>query len=179
LQADADDDEANPNMLADGPAVAQLAAAKGKLLTKVSKKHMVDIVVPILVQLKIMLEKNKSPLLRQLMVLLVDVMKQYKKEVRDTLAYDPVLLNELDFDTRAFEVKAKEKKERAEKDKLERLRARIAGGGEEDWEGGQGGGEGGEENNQSLANALRRGGAGEEGAKVKTRRVAGALGGLA
>jgi len=178
-QADADDDEVNPNMTTDGPAVAQLAAAKGKLLGKVSKKHMCDIVVPILCCLKKQLEKNKSVLLKQLMVLLCDIMKLYKKEVRECLAGDPVLLNELDFDTKNFELERKQQKENAEKKKLDRLRKKFDGEEEEEEEEEGGRGEqfegGGEEN----INTMNLGGGGGTVEKRKTRdqRVVGVLGG--
>jgi condensin-2 complex subunit D3 len=178
-QADADDDEANPNMQVDGPAVAQLAAAKGKLLGKVSKKHMCDIVVPILCSLKKQLEKNKSPLLRQLMVLMVDIMKLYKKEVRETLAGDPVLLKELDFDLRNFDVADKERKEKVEKDRLNALRKKIGGGdAEEEQDQEQGTVPMSDENDGSSGNAHSRA-QGRISRKRRDERVVGALGAIA
>ncbi|CAM9961901.1 unnamed protein product, partial [Choristocarpus tenellus] len=51
------------------------AAAKSKLLSKVSHKHLMESVVPILVALKQVLERVHSPLLRELMNYFVDLFR--------------------------------------------------------------------------------------------------------
>jgi len=119
-QADADaDDERNAGrMTTEGPIVAQLAAAKGKLLTKVSKRHMMENVVPILTALKVILEKNKSPLLKKLMVFLRELFSNYKKELKEVLASTPTILNELEYDIKKFAIQQKAKKEKQAKMKL-------------------------------------------------------------
>ena len=126
-QADADaDDERNAGrMTTDGPIVAQLAAAKGKLLTKVSKRHMMENVVPILTSLKVILEKNKSPLLKKLMVFLRELFRNFKKELKEVLASTPTLLGELEYDVKKFEIGQKKKKEKQAKMELESIQRML------------------------------------------------------
>ncbi|GMI05252.1 hypothetical protein TrVE_jg3821 [Triparma verrucosa] len=142
-QADADDDENRPMMTVDGPMNAQFAAAKGKLLTKMSKKHTCESVLPILVNLKNLLEKNKSPLIAPLMNFLRVIFKNWKKEAREVLANDPNLLAELEYDCKKFVLDQKSLKEKEEKSKLDLLRKAMGVGGESEI-GEAGGGGGGE-----------------------------------
>ena len=126
-QADADaDDERNAGrMTTEGPIVAQLAAAKGKLLTKVSKRHMMENVVPILTSLKVILEKNKSPLLKKLMVFLRELFRNFKKELKEVLASTPTLLGELEYDVKKFEIGLKRRKENKAKMELEGIQRML------------------------------------------------------
>ncbi|GMH85106.1 hypothetical protein TL16_g10125 [Triparma laevis f. inornata] len=128
-QADADDE--GHNMTTEGPANAQFAAAKGKLLSKMSKKHTCEIVVPILVNLKNLLEKNKSPLIAPLMNFLRVIFKNWKKEAREVLANDPNLLAELEYDCKKFVLDQKKEKEKEENVKLDLLRKAMGNGGGE------------------------------------------------
>jgi len=80
----------------------QIKVAKGKLLSKISQKHLIETVVPILCRLKITLESTRSPLLSHLMSYLVDIFRRFKEEVKDCLAGDPTLLMELEYDTKQF-----------------------------------------------------------------------------
>lgn len=87
----------------DGPSASQLSSAKGKLLSKISRKHLIEIVLPIVCNLKVILEKSRSPLLKNLMQYLVYIFRQFKKEVNETLASNPTLLQEIHYDTKRFE----------------------------------------------------------------------------
>ena len=130
-QADADNDENRPNnMTVDGPVQAQFAAAKGKLLSKMSKKHTCETIIPILVNLKALLEKNKSPLIRPLMAFLREIFSSWKKEVKEALANNPTLMEELEYESKKYTLAQKSKKERLEKGKLELLQKALGEGGE-------------------------------------------------
>lgn len=53
--------------------------------------------------MKVKLEKNRSTLLKHLMQYLVSIFRQFKSEVKESLAGDPTLLQEIEYDTRKFE----------------------------------------------------------------------------
>ncbi len=102
-----DDADVNTSMLeastgGSGPTTtsSRLSSAKGKLLSKISRKQLVETVLPILSTLKTTLEKSHSPLLKNLMRYLVCIFSQFKKEVNDTLASDQTLLQEIKYDMR-------------------------------------------------------------------------------
>ncbi|XP_077978206.1 condensin-2 complex subunit D3-L-like [Glandiceps talaboti] len=92
-------------------------AAEHKIKTAVIslavKKNVIENIVPIIISLKHMLEKHRSPVLKELMLYLAEVMKDYKNEVKDILAADRQLASEIEFDLRKFEEEEKEKKEKA------------------------------------------------------------------
>ena len=46
------------------------------------KKNVIENIVPIVVALKNMLEKQRSPLLKELLMYLQELMKDYKNEVK-------------------------------------------------------------------------------------------------
>ena len=98
-----DDEDLNATMASLGPNSSQLSSMKGKLLSKMSRKHMIETVFPILCSLKVILEKSRSPLLKKLMEYLVCIFRQFKQEVNDVLASDITLLQEIQYDTRQFE----------------------------------------------------------------------------
>jgi condensin-2 complex subunit D3 len=78
----------------------QVVVAKSRLLSKISLKHMMEIVMPILCNLKVKLQASNSPLLKELMIYLLEIFKSYRGEVKEFLADDPVLLQEIEFDAR-------------------------------------------------------------------------------
>ena len=98
---DADDVE-EANAVTNGPSAAQLSAVRGRLLNKISKKHLVDTVVPILCRMKQILEKSRSPLLKNLMLFFVEIYRTSKDEVKELLASDPTSLAEIEFDLKKF-----------------------------------------------------------------------------
>lgn len=89
------------------------AAAKGRLLSKVSRKHLLEHVVPELVSLKACLERAHSPLLKDVMEYLMDLMRAHKEEVKDALSASPTLFHEIEYDLQQFE-REREKKAQEE-----------------------------------------------------------------
>ena len=81
----------------------KILVAKGRLLSKISRKHLVEIILPILCSLRAVLQESCSRLLKDLMSFLVHVFRQYKNEVKEFLANDPTLLQEIEYDARQFQ----------------------------------------------------------------------------
>ncbi|PVD33732.1 hypothetical protein C0Q70_04992 [Pomacea canaliculata] len=81
---------------------AVIASAKKTLITQVVKKNVMENVVPVVLSLKHMLEKDRSPLLKDLMSFLRELMKDYKNEIKDILAADQQLACEVEYDLRKF-----------------------------------------------------------------------------
>ena len=94
--SDADDIE-DPSV--DGTA-KKIGEAKSRLMSKISRKQMIEIIVPVLCNLKALLQANRSPLLKDLMAYLVDVYSTCKNEVEEVLMNDPTLLQEIEYDSR-------------------------------------------------------------------------------
>jgi condensin-2 complex subunit D3 len=80
----------------------RIIVARGQLLSKISRKHLIEIILPILCSLKVVLQKSCSRLLKDLMSYLVDVFRMYKREVKEFLANDLSLLQEIEYDARQF-----------------------------------------------------------------------------
>jgi condensin-2 complex subunit D3 len=80
----------------------RIIVAKGQLLSRISRKHLIEIILPILCSLKVVLQKSCSRLLKDLMSYLVDVFRMYKIEVKEFLANDLSLLQEIEYDARQF-----------------------------------------------------------------------------
>jgi condensin-2 complex subunit D3 len=85
----------------------QRNAHKQRLLTRISRKHLIEIVIPILCNLKSVLESSHSPILKSIMTYLGYIFRNYKSEVQEYLANKPILLQELEYDTRQYEKKHK------------------------------------------------------------------------
>lgn len=69
---------------------------------------MIENIIPIIIEVKHLLEKQHSPLLRDLMSCLKERMKDYRTEVQDVLSADRQLANEIEFDLKRFEEQEKE-----------------------------------------------------------------------
>eukprot|EP00578_Thalassiosira_sp_NH16_P031145 CAMPEP_0181081036 /NCGR_PEP_ID=MMETSP1071-20121207/2891_1 /TAXON_ID=35127 /ORGANISM="Thalassiosira sp., Strain NH16" /LENGTH=1196 /DNA_ID=CAMNT_0023162563 /DNA_START=1 /DNA_END=3591 /DNA_ORIENTATION=+ len=102
---DADDDLASVN----GSKSDQRNIHKQRLLSKISRKHLMEIVMPILCNLKSVLEESRSPLLKNLMKYLGYIFRSFKSEVQENLANNPTLLQELEYDTRQYEKHQKQR----------------------------------------------------------------------
>ena len=102
---DAEDDLSSLN----GSRLDQRNAHKQRLLTRISRKHLMEIVIPILCNLKSLLESSHSPLLKNTMKYLGYIFRSYKSEVQEYLANQPTLLQELQYDTRQYEKKQKQR----------------------------------------------------------------------
>ncbi|TMW60337.1 hypothetical protein Poli38472_000379 [Pythium oligandrum] len=104
-----DEDGEDAAEATEGASVAnQLAAAKGKLLSKMSKKNFLENIVPVLIGLKHKLEANRSPLMRYLLHYIRELFKLYGKEVQDILSADPQMAMEVEYDLRQFELQQKQ-----------------------------------------------------------------------
>ena len=74
--------------------------ARGKLITELVKKNMMENVVPIFVQLKAKLEAQRSPLIGALMNCLRELLKEYQQEIGLLLAGSPQVAKEIEYDLR-------------------------------------------------------------------------------
>ncbi|GFO01088.1 condensin-2 complex subunit d3-like [Plakobranchus ocellatus] len=103
----------------EGPVEAQAqaavtAVAKKVFITQVVRRNVIENIVPVVISLKHMLEKARSPLLKDLMGYLRELMKDYKNEVKDILAADKQLAEEINFDLRTFETQESQQAENAQ-----------------------------------------------------------------
>eukprot|EP00775_Hariotina_reticulata_P011091 gene11092-11246_t len=64
------------------------ASARGKLVSALMKRHLVEQVVPVLVELRRLLAEAKHPLMNELMSCFASLLKEYKGEVEDILVAD-------------------------------------------------------------------------------------------
>lgn len=95
-----------------GNVAAQLAAAKGKLLSKMSKKNFLENVVPVLIGLKHKLESMHSPLMRNLLHYIRELFKLYRQEVKGIfMDSDPQMALELEYDLRQHDLREKQKQQ--------------------------------------------------------------------
>ncbi|CAI5510135.1 unnamed protein product [Closterium sp. Naga37s-1] len=78
-----------------GGAGALANALKGRVVTQLMKKNLVENTIPVLIELKRLLEAQNSPLQGALMACLRCLFKEYKEEIEDLLAADPQLGKEL------------------------------------------------------------------------------------
>jgi hypothetical protein len=95
---DHQEDIADPNTVPN-PA-RRVVVAKGKLLSKISLKHLIEIVFPILRNLKALLQKSCSPLTKDLMHYMVHIYRSYRREVKEVLSVDADLMLEIEFEAR-------------------------------------------------------------------------------
>lgn len=105
-------EEDDSNLVLDDPNVVpnanrQVTMAKTRLLSKISRKHLIEIVLPIVCQLKTQLQSSCSPLLKDLQIYMLDIFRRYKAEVKEFLANDPVLLQEMEYDARKTSASAR------------------------------------------------------------------------
>ena len=86
----------------EGNKAKQINSAKGSLMVKISRKQLIEIVLPIVSRLKSILQNSCSPLLKELMRFMAETFLTYKNEVREFLADDPSLLQEVEYDAKQF-----------------------------------------------------------------------------
>ncbi|KAK1627576.1 hypothetical protein QYE76_001891 [Lolium multiflorum] len=99
----------------DSGTASALNAAKGRAVTQVAKKNLIQIAIPIFIELKRLLESKNSPLTGCLMECLRALLKDYKNEIDEILVADKQLQRELLYDMHKFEAgKGKSSKEAAE-----------------------------------------------------------------
>ncbi|KAL6599911.1 hypothetical protein ACP70R_045562 [Stipagrostis hirtigluma subsp. patula] len=86
-----------------GGTASALMAAKGRAVTQVAKKNLIQIAVPIFIELKRLLESKNSPLTGCLMDCLRALLKDYKNEIEEILVADKQLQKELLYDMQRYE----------------------------------------------------------------------------
>ncbi|CAH0515149.1 unnamed protein product [Peronospora belbahrii] len=110
-----EDDEAENEDAAMGThanVASQIAAAKGKLLSKMSKKNFLENVVPVLIGLKHTLEAKHSPLTRYLLHYIRDLFKMYRQEVKDIfMNTDPQMAMEVEYDLRQLDLQQQQQQQ--------------------------------------------------------------------
>jgi condensin-2 complex subunit D3 len=79
----------------------RVASLKGEFLSKINRTQLIDMIVPKLVRLKETLQKNRSPLLQDLMGYLLAMFESYPDHFRDILRNEPQVLAEIEYDIRA------------------------------------------------------------------------------
>ncbi|XP_058145274.1 condensin-2 complex subunit D3 isoform X2 [Dasypus novemcinctus] len=89
-----DDDMALANVV--------MQEAQKKLISQVQKRNFIENIIPIIISLKTVLEKNKIPALRELMNYLREVMQDYRDEIKDFFAVDKQLASELEYDMKKY-----------------------------------------------------------------------------
>jgi condensin-2 complex subunit D3 len=92
---------------ADEPVENEEENVKGKLMIKILNKHISENVIPVIVELKRTLEKQRSPLTKNLMEYLRLIMNDYKSEMKDVFAADNQLAKEIEFDLRQLKMDKK------------------------------------------------------------------------
>ncbi|KPP77751.1 condensin-2 complex subunit D3-like [Scleropages formosus] len=80
-----------------------MAMAMANAVMQVQKRNFIENVIPIIISLKAMLEKNRFPVLRDLMTYLKVMMQDYRSEVKEFFAADEQLAAELEYDMKRFQ----------------------------------------------------------------------------
>ncbi|KAI3777801.1 hypothetical protein L1987_47604 [Smallanthus sonchifolius] len=78
-------------------------AIKGRVITQVVKKSLIQNTIPIFIELKRLLESKNSPLTGSLMDCLRILLKDYKNEIEEMLVADKQLQKELVYDMQKYE----------------------------------------------------------------------------
>ncbi|XP_070256151.1 condensin-2 complex subunit D3 isoform X1 [Myotis yumanensis] len=87
--------------------------AQKKLISQVQKRNFIENIIPIIISLKTVLEKNKVPALRELMNYLREVMQDYRDEIKDFFAVDKQLASELEYDMKKYQEQLAQEQELA------------------------------------------------------------------
>jgi condensin-2 complex subunit D3 len=93
----------------------KLAEATGQLAAQVVKRTMIERIVPIMIELKNLLAKHHSPLLKNVMNYLSDLVKDMPEEMAEVLEHNRQLAMELAYETRLSKaIKASRKPKNAD-----------------------------------------------------------------
>ncbi|CAN2388105.1 complex subunit D3, partial [Pristimantis euphronides] len=87
----------------DEMANAVMQVAQKKLISQVQKKNFIENIIPIITSLKVLLEQQRIPAVRDLMNCLREVMQDYRDEIKDFFAADKQLAAELEYDMKKYE----------------------------------------------------------------------------
>ncbi|KAK6317290.1 hypothetical protein J4Q44_G00126900 [Coregonus suidteri] len=94
-------------------AKAVMQVAQKKVVSQVQKKVFIESMIPIIINLKSMLEQKRSPVLKDLMGYLQLTMQDYRSEVKEFFAADEQLAVELEYNLKMYEEKEKEQEMKA------------------------------------------------------------------
>ncbi|KAG6474188.1 condensin-2 complex subunit D3-like [Zingiber officinale] len=86
-----------------GEGGGNINAARCRVVTQVAKKNLIQIAIPIFIELKQLLESKNSPLTGCLMECLRVLLKDYKSEIDEILVADKQLQKELLYDIQKYE----------------------------------------------------------------------------
>ncbi|XP_045411596.1 condensin-2 complex subunit D3 isoform X2 [Lemur catta] len=95
--------------------------AQKQLISQVQKRNFIENIIPIIISLKTVLEKNKIPALRELMNYLREVMQDYRDEVKDFFAVDKQLASELEYDMKKYNEQLAQEQELAKQANVSRV----------------------------------------------------------
>jgi hypothetical protein len=84
----ADEEEDAPRAAGAGTGVEAAAHARGRLVSAMMKRHLVESVVPVMVELRRLLAEARSPLMGDLMACFSALLREYKGEVEEILVAD-------------------------------------------------------------------------------------------
>ncbi|XP_057605649.1 condensin-2 complex subunit D3 isoform X3 [Hippopotamus amphibius kiboko] len=101
--------------------------AQKKLISQVQKRNFIENIIPIIISLKSVLEKNKIPALRELMHYLREVMQDYRDEIKDFFAVDKQLASELEYDMKRYQEQLAQEQELARQANADRAAAGAEG----------------------------------------------------
>ncbi|XP_068212187.1 condensin-2 complex subunit D3-L [Palaemon carinicauda] len=111
------EDTDQPTDQAEEAAMAGMVIKK-TIISQVVKRNVIENVVPILIAVKHKLEEHRSPLMKHLLLYFKELMKDYKNEIKEILAGDKQLAQEIEFDLRRFDQEEKEREEEEMRRKL-------------------------------------------------------------
>ncbi|KAG2488406.1 hypothetical protein HYH03_013090 [Edaphochlamys debaryana] len=106
--------EEDGGMEAAGGTQEEATRARGKLVGAMMRKHLAESVVPLMVELRYMLQAQKHPLLGSLMLCMASLLRDYKSEVEDILVADKQLAREILHDLKHYEALQKQQQTQQE-----------------------------------------------------------------
>lgn len=81
----------------------KITSANTKLINQIVKKNVIENIIPSVVELKHLLAKSRSPLLKNLLDYLKEILKDYKEEIKEILECDRQLAVELEYEMNKVE----------------------------------------------------------------------------
>lgn len=84
-----------------------MVTAQTKIISQIVKKNVMENIVPIVIATKHLFERERSPLIKDLLTCLKELMQDYRNEIKEILTGDPQLAEEIQFDLRKFDEEQK------------------------------------------------------------------------
>uniref|UniRef100_A0A8C9L3D9 Condensin-2 complex subunit D3 n=1 Tax=Pavo cristatus TaxID=9049 RepID=A0A8C9L3D9_PAVCR len=104
---------------------AVMQAAQKKLISQVQKRNFIENIIPIITELKSLMERKKIPALRDLMNCLREMMQDYRNEIKEFFAVDKQLAAELEYDMKKYEEQLD--KEKSDQEHISPSQAEVGG----------------------------------------------------